>query len=31
MNFTKFIKSKTVVIAALVLVIAGGFFLFWQI
>ena len=30
MNFTKFIKSKTVVIAVLVLVVAGGFFVFWQ-
>jgi len=30
MDFTKFIKSKTVVIAVLVLVVAGGFFVFWQ-
>ena len=30
MNFTKFIKSKTIVIAVLVLVIAGGFSIFWQ-
>lgn len=30
MNFAKFIKPKTVVIAVLVLVIAGGFFVFWQ-
>jgi len=32
MNFTKFIKPKTVVIAVLVLLaVAGGFFVFWQV
>ncbi len=30
MNFAEFIKPKIVIIAVLVLVIAGGFFVFWQ-
>jgi len=31
MNFTKFIKPKTIIIVILVLVIAGGSFVFWQV